>query len=305
MELFKSTPTIDFMRARKWTTLTSVLFFLGALLALVFLGLNLGLDFTGGLQLEVNYAEPADLNAIRNQLSEAGFSNAVVQSYGTAYDVLISLSPKDNVEPEELRNSVLAVLPEATLKRVEFIGPQVGSELAAKGALALVLSFLSCLVYIALRFEYRLALGAIVALLHDPILILGLFALFQFEFNLPALAALLTVIGYSINDTIVVFDRLRENFRKYRQKTPVELMNLSINQTLSRTILTSGSTLLVVLALLIYGGTTLRSFSIALVIGITVGTYSSIYIAGAVAISLGLKRTDLLPAVRKEIDERP
>src|SRR5690606_1650272 len=139
----------------------------------------------------------------------------------------------------------------------------------------------------------------------DPILILGLFALFQFEFNLPALAALLTVIGYSINDTIVVFDRLRENFRKYRQKTPVELMNLSINQTLSRTILTSGSTLLVVLALLIYGGTTLRSFSIALVIGITVGTYSSIYIAGAVAISLGLKRTDLLPAVRKEIDERP
>jgi len=305
MEFFRQNTKIDFMGARRWTTLFSAIVIIGSILAVIKYGINWGLDFTGGMQLEVNYSQTANLPQIRQQLGAAGFREAVVQSYGSTDSVLISIAPQQDLTAQQLRDKILTVLPGAHLQRIEYVGPQVGEELATKGTIALIVSLLGILIYIAMRFEYRFAISSILALIHDPLLILGLFALFHLEFNLPALAALLTVIGYSLNDTIVVFDRVRENFRKLRKTSTVEIMNISINQTLSRTIMTSGLTLLVVIALLVYGGELLRSFSIALIIGIVVGTYSSIYIAGALAIAMGLNRADFLPKVVKPSDELP
>lgn len=305
MEFFKQNTKIDFMGARKWTALFSAIMLIGSVILVAIHGINWGLDFTGGTQLEVNYKQPANLSLIRQQLTNAGFNEAVVQSFGSTQSVLISIGPRKDISATELRDKILEALPGGTLQRIEYVGPQVGAELATKGALALFISMLAILIYIAMRFEYRFAVSAIVALIHDPLLILGIFAFFRLEFNLPALAALLTVVGYSLNDTIVVFDRVRENFRKLRKTTPVEIMNLSINQTLSRTIMTSGLTLLVVVALLIYGGELLHSFSVALIIGIVVGTYSSIYIAGALAVTMGLDRADFLPKTPKTVDETP
>jgi preprotein translocase subunit SecF len=268
-------------------------------------GLNWGLDFTGGTQIEVRYDKPADIEKIRAQLSEAGFSEAIVMSYGTASDVLVSVAPRKDSDQSHIRTAVMKALPEAQLKRVEYVGPQVGRELAAKGALAILIALIGTMIYIALRFEYRFAVSSTVALVHDPILILGLFSFFHFEFNLTALAAVLAVIGYSLNDTIVIFDRIRENFRKMRKGTPIEIVNLSINQTLSRTIMTSATTLTVVLALFIYGGAMIHSFATAMIIGIIVGTYSSIYVAGALAVAMGLNKNDLMPAQKKVVDDRP
>lgn len=301
MEFFKKTD-YDFMGIRKWAGLFSVVIIIGSIAALLVNGLNLGLDFTGGTQIEVAYSKPADIPTIRKQLSQAGFSEAVVQSYGSAEAVLISISPKDEHASKTIGQDIASALPEAKIQRVDFIGPQIGKELMTKGALAFFIALLATLAYIALRFEYKLALSAILALLHDPILILGIFALFHIEFNLPAFAALLTVIGYSLNDTVVVFDRVRENFRKLRKISTIDLMNLSINQTLSRTVMTSGLTLLVVIALFLYGGATIHSFSIALIIGIVVGTYSSIYVAGSLAVKLGLNRKDFITP-QKNIDD--
>ena len=222
--------------------------------------------------------------------------------YGSSKDVLISIAPRAKEDSSMLVDRVMHVLPGAEKQRVEFVGPQVGAELATKGALAIFISLLATMIYIALRFEYRLAFSSAVALIHDPVLILGVFALLKIDFDLKALAGLLAVIGYSLNDTIVVFDRVRENFVKLRRKTPVEIMNISINQTLSRTIMTSVLTLFVVVALFVYGGETIHAFSMALMIGIIVGTYSSIYVAGALAVSMGLNRKDFLPSVNKLSD---
>jgi preprotein translocase subunit SecF len=305
MEFFKHNTKIDFMGARKWTTAFSVIMILGSILAVAIFRINWGLDYTGGTQLEVAYSQPVDLPALRQQLAEAGFREAVVQSYGSSETALISIGPRKDLAAQQLRDKLQQALPGAAIKRIEYVGPQVGEELATKGVLAIVISMLAILIYVAIRFEYRFGISAILALVHDPLVILGVFALFHIEFNLPALAALLTVIGYSLNDTIVVFDRVRENFRKMRKFSPVEIMNISINQTLSRTIMTSGLTLLVVIALLIYGGELLRSFSIALVIGIVVGTYSSIYIAGVLAVAMGLNRNDFLPKETKAVDDMP
>ena len=268
-------------------------------------GLKWGLDFTGGTQIEITYEKPANLSEIREMLYDSGFSEAQVISYGTSRDVLISIGPRTNIDQTLLVESVMKVLPGAVKQRVEFVGPQVGKELATKGALAILISMIATMIYIALRFEYRLAFSSAVALVHDPILILGVFAIFGIEFDLKALAGLLAVIGYSLNDTIVVFDRVRENFIKIRRANAVEIMNTSINQTLSRTIMTSVLTLFVVVALFVYGGESIHGFSLALIIGIVVGTYSSIYVAGALAVVMGLDRHDFLPAQRKEIDERP
>jgi preprotein translocase subunit SecF len=231
--------------------------------------------------------------------------------------VLISLVPKHAKDKslenkagaktiqDELVSQVKQALPQATVQQVDYIGPQVGQELATKGALAIVIALLGTMIYIGLRFEFRFAVGSTVALIHDPVLILGIFALFHIEFNLIALAAVLTVIGYSLNDTIVIFDRVRENFRKLRKATPVEVINQSTNQTLSRTLMTSMLTLIVVFALFFLGGTMLEGFALALIIGIIVGTYSSIYIAGSLALSLGLTRQHLLPTPKEELDSRP
>ncbi len=305
MEFFNPNSKVDFMGARRWTALFSLLIFVGSIGALIVNGLNWGLDFTGGTQIEVSYPEAADLNMIRDNLNRQGFKEAQVVSYGTSKDVLISIAPRPHAAQGQLVDQVMQVLPGAVKQRVDFVGPQVGQELATKGALAIIVSLLATMIYIAMRFEYRLAFSAAVALIHDPVLILGIFSLFGIEFDLKALAGLLAVIGYSLNDTIVVFDRVRENFVKIRRSTPIEIMNISINQTLSRTIMTSVLTLFVVVALFVYGGETIRGFALALIIGIIIGTYSSIYVAGALAVALGLDRKDFLPTQRKELDDRP
>ncbi|HHF7349926.1 TPA: protein translocase subunit SecF [Legionella feeleii] len=305
MEFFNPNSKIDFMGARKWTALFSALVFLVSIGALLINGLKWGLDFTGGTQIEISYQQPADLTAIRDNLYKVGFKEAQVVSYGTSKDVLISIAPRADLDQTLLVEKVMQQLPGATKQRVDFVGPQVGQELATKGALAIIVSLLATMIYIAMRFEYRLAVSSAVALVHDPVLILGVFAMFGIEFDLKALAGLLAVIGYSLNDTIVVFDRVRENFVKIRRASSLEIMNISINQTLSRTIMTSLLTLFVVVALFVYGGETIRGFSLALIIGIVIGTYSSIYVAGALAVAMGLDRKDFMPAQRKEIDDRP
>ncbi|MFC3908733.1 protein translocase subunit SecF [Legionella dresdenensis] len=305
MEFFNPNSKIDFMGARRWTAIFSALIFIISIAALCVNGLKWGLDFTGGTQIEVSFPQAADLDKIRENLYNVGFKEAQVISYGTSRDVLISIAPHDDIEQGVLVDKVMSQLPGAQKQRVDFVGPQVGEELATKGALAIIVSLLATMIYIAMRFEYRLAVSSAVALIHDPVLILGIFAMFGIEFDLKALAGLLAVIGYSLNDTIVVFDRVRENFVKIRRATPLEIMNTSINQTLSRTIMTSVLTLFVVVALFVYGGETIRGFSLALIIGIVIGTYSSIYVAGALAVVMGLDRKDFLPSQRKEIDERP
>ena len=305
MEFFNPNSKVDFMGARRWAALFSILIFVLSMASLIRYNLKWGLDFTGGTQIEIAYAHPANLSQIRDSLYQIGFKEAQVISYGTSRDVMISIAPRGDVDQGVLVDQVMKALPGATKQRVEFVGPQVGSELATKGILAIVVSLLATMVYIALRFEYRLAVSSSIALIHDPILILGIFSYFGIEFDLKALAGLLAVIGYSLNDTIVVFDRVRENFIKIRRTSPIEIMNISINQTLSRTIMTSVLTLFVVVALFVYGGETIHGFSLALIIGIVIGTYSSIYIAGALAVAMGLDRKDFLPSQPKVIDDRP
>ncbi|HSW71341.1 MAG TPA: protein translocase subunit SecF [Gammaproteobacteria bacterium] len=312
MEFFKHNTKINFMAQRKWAALFSLILFGFSIFALLHFGLNWGLDFTGGTQLHLTFPETANVTEVRASLEQAGFKDAVVISYGTTHEVLVTLMPQQEVQAltgeqnqEGLVASVLKVLPTASVKEVNFIGPQVGQELATKGALAVVIALLGTMIYIALRFETRFALGSTLALIHDPLIILGVFAYFHLEFNLIALAAVLTVIGYSLNDTIVIFDRVRENFRRIRKATPFEVMNQAINQTLSRTIMTSALTLTVVLALYFLGGSMVHGFALAMIIGILVGTYSSIYVAGSFALTLGLNRQHLLPTPKEILDDRP
>lgn len=295
MEFFKAKSTVDFMQQRRLAALFSCFIFVASLTAVMTKGLNLGLDFTGGTQIELAFPSPAQLSAVRDALSHARFGKASVQTYGTADRVLLRLAPKPGQSQKDTRQQVATLFPKAHVERLEFIGPQVGNTLITNGILAILVSVLATMLYIAIRFEYRFAISAALSLIHDPVLILGVFALCQLEFNLIALAAILTILGYSLNDTIVVYDRVRENFRRYKEKTTYDILNLSINQTLSRTIMTSGLTLLVVIALLLFGGETLFGFSVALAVGIIIGTYSSIYVAGALAMTLGLNRAALLP----------
>jgi preprotein translocase subunit SecF len=303
MEFFRANTKIDFMGQRWIAAICSVVLFLVSIISLFVYGLNFGLDFTGGTQIEMTYTKPADLNAIREDLQKAGF-NAVVQAYGTSFDVVIRVPPYKG-DQQLLKDKIIEVLPDAHFQQMEYIGPQVGKTLFTNGLLAILISLIVTMLYIAFRFEFRFAVSAAVALIHDPIIILGVFSFFHLQFDLIALAAVLTIIGYSLNDTIVVYDRVRENFRRIRKGTPTEIMNLSINQTLSRTIMTSGLTLLVVVALFLFGGEMLHGFALALIIGIVVGTYSSIYVAGALAVMMGLDRASLLPAVKKELDGLP
>jgi preprotein translocase subunit SecF len=311
MEFFKHNTHIHFMAQRKWAALLSITLFLLSLSSLVMHGLNWGLDFTGGLQVQLNFAQTVDLTQVRTQLEKAGYAEAVVVSYGTSKDVLVTLVTKEknaqaltNQAQNEMVNKVKTALPEATIAQVNYIGPQVGKEMTSKSVIAILLALLGTMVYIALRFDMRFAIGSTVALIHDPIIILGVFSFFNIEFNLISLAAVLTVIGYSLNDTIVIFDRVRENFRKMRKAEVLEVMNQSINQTLSRTLMTSLLTLVVVTALFFLGGSLLHGFSLALIIGIIVGTYSSIYVAGSLSVMLGLSRQHLVPQL-KEVDPNP
>ncbi len=311
MEFFKHNTTIDFMAQRKGAAVLSIVLFLFSIGSLIVHGLNWGLDFTGGTQVQMHFQEEANLAEIRTDLGKAGFPEAVVISYGTSKDVLVTLVPKNknaltmsDKAQTEIVNQVAQAVPNGKIVQVSYIGPQVGKEMTSKSLMAIMLALLGTMIYIAFRFDTRFAIGSTVALVHDPIIILGLFSFFNVEFNLIALAAVLTVIGYSLNDTIVIFDRVRENFRKLRKADVLEVMNQSINQTLSRTIMTSVLTLTVVTALFFLGGSLLHGFSLALIIGIIVGTYSSIYVAGSLSVALGLTRQHLVPQP-KMVDERP
>ena len=309
MELFHNIPHIHFMNKRHIMATLSLVAFALSLFFIFTKGINFGLDFTGGTQLEIHFSKPYESEKLHAILEKGGFKNPKITHFGSAQDVSIRLINRPGVSEAQLGKQVLQVLqvsdPNLELKRIEFVGSEVGEYLIEQGLLAMVVSFGAIMLYVALRFEYRFAVSAVLALLHDPILILGIFAAFGIEFDLATLAAILAVIGYSLNDTIVVFDRVRENFRKIRKGSASEIMDLSINQTLSRTIMTSVLTLLVVVALFIFGGETLHGFSTALIIGIIVGTYSSIFIAGALAITMGLSKNDWVVIPKKEVEELP
>jgi preprotein translocase subunit SecF len=304
MEFFKSNTKIPFMRQRYIAAIFSAILFIASLVSLSMYGLNFGLDFTGGVQVEAVYQQPVNLTQLRSSLKEGGFSQAVVQAHDSK-DVTVRIGPHQGVKPDVLQKNLQQAMPGAKILSSQFIGPEVGSQLKSNGILAVVVALIATMIYIAIRFEYRFAISAALALIHDPVLILGIFSFWHLEFNMIVLTALLTVIGYSLNDTIVVYDRVRENFRKIRKGTPSEAMDISINQTLSRTIMTSGLTLLVVIALFLYGGDMIHGFAMALIIGIVIGTYSSIYVAGSLAIAFGLNRQSLLPNAKKYADDRP
>jgi preprotein translocase subunit SecF len=308
MEIFNADSKIDFMGKRQLVAILLAIAIATCLGSLALRGLALGLDFTGGTLIEVNYAAPADLQAIRTTLAEAGFEGAVVQSYGSPHDVMVRLAPRpgeDKADSAELSGHVMAVLEKGStdkveMRRVEYVGSQVGNELIEKSGLAMLFALLGILIYVAIRFEWRFSLGAVLATVHDTIFTLGFFSLFRVEFDLTVLAAVLAVIGYSLNDTIVVFDRIRENFRRMRTNSVPDVMNASINQTLSRTIMTSGTTMLVVIALFVFGGQVVHGFALALIVGIMIGTVSSIYVASPLALWLGVSRANMFPVKRAE-----
>ncbi len=310
MQLFKETPSFDFMSRRYVAITLSAIVLLIAVGSLATRGLNLGIDFTGGTIIEVGYPDSADLASVRAELGENGYDDAIVQHFGTTREVLIRVAPREAVSNADLSNKVIAVLKESNdveVRRVEFVGPQVGDELTNDGGLALLYALGGILIYVYFRFEFRFALGSVAALIHDVIIVMGVISILGMEFNLTVLAAILAVIGYSLNDTIVVFDRIRENFRKMRKGSPVEVVNASLNQTFSRTLITSITTLLVLFALFFLGGEVISGFALALIIGVFVGTYSSIYVASNITLMLGVSKEDLMPPEKEgeEIDDRP
>jgi preprotein translocase subunit SecF len=298
---------IHFMGQRRVAMVISAILILGSILLLATRGLNFGIDFTGGTVIEVGYPEPVVLEHVREKLEEGGYGRAIVQYFGTSRDVLIRLAPREGENTAELSSDVFRVLQsgaegDVDLRRVEFVGPQIGEELREQGGLAMLYAMFGILIYVALRFEWRFSVGSVLALVHDVVITLGIFSLLQREFDLSVLAAILAVIGYSLNDTIVVYDRIRENFRRMRKENAESVMNKAVNQMLSRTIITSGTTLLVLLALFFLGGAVINNFALALIIGVVVGTYSSIYIAAALALTMGVDRSVMLP-VKKEGEE--
>ncbi len=290
---------IDFMALRKPAVILSAALILISIVSLFTFKLNVGIDFTGGSIIEVGYQQAVELEPIRNGLESEGFGDAIVQHFGSASEVLIRLVPDVDKDKAELSSEIIGLLQGISespidVRRVDFVGPQVGEELTEDGGLAVLYALIAILIYVAFRFEYRFSLGAVTALIHDVLITLGIFSILQLDFDLSVLAAILAVIGYSLNDTIVVFDRVRENFRKIRKKTSLEVINISINQTISRTLMTSFTTLLVLLSLFFLGGEVIHSFALALIIGVLVGTYSSIYVATTSALALGISRSDLL-----------
>jgi preprotein translocase subunit SecF len=309
-QLFKPT-NIPFMRHRKPALIVSAVLIAISLASIVLQGLKLGIDFTGGTLVEVGYQKEADIPGIRSTLEGEGFGDATVQLFGTARDVLIRLAPRDEEDSAKVSDKAFRALNAAVggtaeLRRVEFVGPQVGEELTEDGGLAVLYAMIGILIYVALRFEYKFSVGSVLALIHDVIITVGLFSVLQVEFDLPVLAAVLAVIGYSLNDTIVVYDRIRENFRIVRKETVLEIIDKSLNQTLSRTIVTSGTTLLVLLALFFLGGEIIHGFALALIVGVLIGTYSTIYVSSTAVVVMGVDRADLIKAPKaEEADQLP
>ncbi|MXX99023.1 MAG: protein translocase subunit SecF [Gammaproteobacteria bacterium] len=302
MEIIKQS-NLEFMKYRKTALIISALLIVLSIASLAFRGLNFGIDFTGGTLVEVGYPQNADLADIRKRLDGAGFADAQLQHFGTAKDVLIRLAPRPDVSQSELSSEILNALSQsqrAEVRRIEFVGPQIGEELREDGGFAVLYALLGILIYVAFRFEYRFAIGAVIALAHDVLITLGFFSISGIEFNLPVLAAILAVIGYSLNDTIVIYDRVRESFIKFKD-TAEKVINKSVNLTLARTLITSLTTLLVLIALLIFGGEILTGFTAALIVGVIVGTYSSIYIASLSILMMGINYKHIIPAKKEGV----
>lgn len=304
MQLLNKEPNLNFVGQRKLAARASIVAMLIAIAAIAINGLNFGIDFTGGTLVEVGYDDAADIESVRQTMASNGFPEAVVQHFGSTTDVLVRIAPREGINKAELSSQLEEILERAhgkelEMRRVEFVGPQVGEELREDGGLAMLIALAGILIYVSLRFEWRFAVGSVAALVHDVVLTVGIFALLGLEFDLTVLAAVLAVIGYSLNDTIVVFDRIRENFRKIRKGTPDHVTNRSLNQTLSRTLMTSATTLLVLIALFFLGGELIHGFATALIIGVIVGTYSSIYVASSAVLALGIRREDLLPVAKE------
>jgi preprotein translocase subunit SecF len=307
VEFFKIRRDIPFMKNALVFNVISLVTFLAAVFFLFSRGLHLSVEFTGGTVMEVSYSQPADVEGVRRTVSALGYSDVQVQNFGTARDVMIRLPAQKGVSSAQQSDRTLQALkasePGVTLRRVEFVGPQVGEELVTNGLKALAFVVAGIMIYLAVRFEWKFAVAAIIANLHDVIIILGFFAFFQWEFSLAVLAAVLAVLGYSVNESVVIFDRIRENFRRYRKMSTVETIDNAITSTISRTIITHGSTQIMVLSMLLFGGATLHYFALALTIGILFGIYSSVFVAAAIAMWLGIKREDLVKGgVKKEGD---
>lgn len=307
MEFFRIKRTIPFMKYSLILNGISVVTFLVAVGFLIFRGLNLSVEFTGGTLMEVRYAQAADLEKIRGAIEGKGWGEFQVQNFGTSRDVLIRLPLQPGYSSGQQAEKVMATLKaqeaSAELQRVEFVGPAVGAELAHDGAVALIIVVVGIMIYLAFRFEWKFSVAAIIANLHDVILVVGLFAIFGWEFSLPVLAAILAVLGYSVNESVIIFDRVREHFKKYRKMSTVEVIDSAITATISRTMITHGSTLCMTLAMLIFGGPALHYFALALTIGIVFGIYSSVFVAAAIAMYLGIKREDLIKPIKKEEEQ--
>ncbi len=299
MQIISERLNLNFLKAGKLAIAFSTILILTSIGSLAINGLDFGLDFTGGAMVEVGFEEDADLNKIRKQMKQGGFSKAVVQNFGTSKDVKIRLAVLEGADKDKVADDIIELLKadgtKVQLREKEFVAPAIGDEMTQQGILAVVVMLLCIMMYVAFRFEWKFSVGAVAALAHDVTIAVGLFSLFHIEFDLTVLAAILAVIGYSLNDTIVVYDRIRENFLKIRKGTPDEIVNRSLNQTLTRTLITSGTTLFVLLALFVWGGQTIHGFATALLIGVMIGTYSSIYVASYLALSLGVCKEDLMP----------
>ncbi len=307
MQLLSGKTNIDFLGVRKIALGVSLLLIVISITSLFTRGLNLGVDFTGGYLIEVGYAQAVELEPVRSALASSDYSDALVQHFGTSRDILVRIAPREGVNSASISDEVFQILKQSSdmsleMRRIEFVGPQVGEELREQGGLAMLIALFGILIYVGLRFQVKSAFGAILALVHDVIIVVGVFSITQMQFDLSVLAAVLAVIGYSLNDTVVVLDRIRETFRSQRKGTPIDILNLSINGTLARTLMTSLTTLLVLTALFLLGGEVIHGFAFALIIGVFIGTYSSIYVASNSLVLMGVTREDFLEVV-KEDDE--
>lgn len=313
MQITSTKTSIDFLGKRNLALGLSALLILISVFSLYSKGLNLGIDFTGGYLIEAGYSKPVELGALREALENSEYSDAVVQHFGTSRDVLVRIAPREGVNSASISDEVLGILKNSStdtveMRRIEFVGPQVGEELREQGGLAMLIALFAIMVYVGLRFQLKSAVAAILALVHDVVITVGVFSVTQIAFDLTVLAAILAVIGYSLNDTVVVLDRIRETFRSQRKGTPSEILNTSINQTLARTIMTSLTTLLVLFALYLLGGEVINAFAFALIVGVFIGTYSSIYVAGNSLIMMGVSKVDFLEVVKEDsqdADELP
>lgn len=305
--MFNFKKTINFLSVRRITTTFSIALMIFSLVSITSKGLNPGIDFTGGFQIEISYQQPPEIEDVRNHLSSAGFNDAIVQNSGSATDIMIRIAPREGLDNRSVGKLIIENLGQssnsAELMSSEYVSAQVGEELTEQGGLAMIFALIMIMIYIVFRFQWKFSIGAVMALIHDVLITVGVFSFFQITFDLAVLAAILAVVGYSLNDTIVIFDRIRENFRSMRRAETLDILNSSITQTISRTMITSSTTLMVLLALYIMGGQSLEGFSLALIIGVLIGTYSSIFIASISIFYLDISTSDLLPNKREEVDD--